>query len=437
MRQAHEQAHEDIHDVLVIGAGMVGAAAACLLARAGFSVAVIEAREPSAFEPEAPVGLRVSAISPGSETVLAEAGAWRQVEQNRHCPYRRMRVEDRDSSAVIEFTSGQFGMERLGTIVENELLQWSLWQCLRSLAGVRLIGPAQIEAFDLGRDQPVVQLQGGQEICARLLVGADGAESAVRKELGTGVRYWSYGQQGIVAVVKTAVANSGLAWQRFLPGGPLAFLPLADGGSSIVWSCPDIEARRLLDLDREAFCAELEAATTSPGANATGRAGVFGSILGCGPRAAFPLNMQLSDTYAARRAVLIGDAAHLVHPLAGQGVNLGLMDAAALVETVIGARKEGEDIGSDRVLQPFARSRRSEAELMAHGIHGIRSLFMPEFLRPLRRLGLGLVSRSWSLQEAFIRRAAGRHRSAPALARGVGLNQIVHDAVPKRAARRA
>lgn len=431
------QLKQDRYDVLVIGAGMVGATAACLLARAGFSVAVIEAREPCVFEPDRPVGLRVSAISPGSEAVLAEAGAWREVEHNRHCPYRRMRVEDRDRSAVLEFTSGQFGMERLGTIVENELLQWSLWQCLHNLAGVELVSPAKIEAFDLGGDRPAVQLQGGQEIRARLLAGADGAESAVRAALGTGVRHWSYGQQGIVAVVKTTVANSGLAWQRFLPGGPLAFLPLADGRSSIVWSCPDNEARRLLDLDREAFCAELEAATVSSGANESGRSGVFGSIQECGPRAAFPLNMQLSDHYAARRAVLIGDAAHLVHPLAGQGVNLGLMDAAALVEALVGARKEGEDIGSDRVLQRFARARRSEAELMAHGIHGIRSLFMPEFLRPLRRLGLGLVSRSWALQEAFIRRAAGRNRSAPALARGVGLNQLVHDAAPKRVSRRA
>jgi 2-polyprenyl-6-methoxyphenol hydroxylase-like FAD-dependent oxidoreductase len=137
-------ARENIHDVLVIGAGMVGATAACLLARAGFSVAVFEAREPPAFDPDTPVGLRVSAVSPGSESVLAEAGAWRQVAQSRHCAYRRMRVEDRDCSAVVEFTCSQFGLERLGTIVENELLQWSLSRCLSSLAGVEFICPAHI-----------------------------------------------------------------------------------------------------------------------------------------------------------------------------------------------------------------------------------------------------------------------------------------------------
>jgi len=427
---------DNVHDVLVIGAGMVGATVACLLARAGFSVAVVEAREPPAFDPDAPVGLRVSAVSPGSQSVLTEAGAWRQVEQSRHCPYRRMRVEDRDYSAAVEFTCSQFGLERLGTIVENELLQWSLSQCLSSLAGVEFICPAQIEDFDLKADQPSISLQDGREIRARLVVGADGAQSDVRQELGIGVQYWSYGQQGIVAVVRTEVTNSGLAWQRFLSGGPLAFLPLADGCSSIVWSCPDNEARRLLDLDREAFCAELEAATTISAGREGERAGIFGSILECGPRAAFPLYMQLSDTYVARSTVLVGDAAHTVHPLAGQGVNLGLMDAAALVETLIDARKMGRGIHDQRLLQQFARSRRSESEVMARGIHGIRSLFMPDFLGPLRRLGLGLVSRSWALQEAFIRRAAGRNRTAPALARGVGLNQLIHDAAPRAARNR-
>jgi len=424
----------DIHDVLIVGAGMVGATAACLLARAGFSVAVVEAHEPPHFEAGSPVGLRVSAISPGSEAVLTEAGAWREVEKSRFCPYRRMRVEDRDSGAAVEFTSGQYGLERLGTIVENDLLQWSLWQCLRGLAGVELISPVRISSFDLQRENPAVRLQDGREIRARLLVGADGAASAVRHEMGAGVQYWSYGQQGIVAVVRTSVPNSGLAWQRFLSGGPLAFLPLADGSSSIVWSCPDAEAQRLLNLEPESFCAELETAMGAAEADEPGKAGMFGRVLECGPRAAFPLYMQLSDTYAAGHAVLIGDAAHVVHPLAGQGVNLGLMDAAALVETLVGSRKEGHEAVSEKALRRFARSRRSESELMARGIHGIRSLFLPEILGPLRRLGLGLVSGSWVIREAFIRRAAGRNRSAPALARGVSLNRLLRDSGSDKAA---
>jgi len=258
--------------------------------------------------------------------------------------------------------------------------------------------------------------------------GCDGADSAVRAALGTGQQYWGYGQQGIVAVVHTAIANQGLAWQRFLPGGPVAFLPLADGTSSIVWSQTDEEARRLLALSDEAFCLALNAALLAASPPDSTAAWVFGSVVECGPRAAFPLLMQLSDSYAAGSTLLIGDAAHVVHPLAGQGVNLGLLDAAALLETLVAARKAGEDFTSEKVLRRYARWRRSEAELMARGVHSLRSLFMPELLTPLRRAGLALVSHSWTLKEMFIRRAAGRNRDAPALARGVSLAELMRTA---------
>jgi len=418
-------ADRQTYDVLIVGAGMVGATAACLLARAGFSVAVLEARQPGVYQPESPVGLRVSALSPGSECVLTEAGAWRHISQSRHCVYRRMQIEDRDGSAALEINAGEFGMECLGTIVENNLVQWALWQCLQSLGGLDVFCPATIENIDLSSARPRVRLHDGREILCRILVGADGGESAVRAAVGIGQQYWDYGQQGIVGVVKTAVPNQGLAWQRFLPGGPVAFLPLENGASSIVWSQPDAEARRLLGLSDEAFCAALNSAL-GVGSTAGSTAGfLFGSVMECGPRAAFPLLMQVSDTYAAGSLVLIGDAAHVVHPLAGQGVNIGLLDAAALLETLVSARKAGTDFAGEKVLQRYARWRRSEAELMARGIHGIRSLFMPEFLTPLRRLGFGLVSRSWSLKEAFVRRAAGRNGNAPALARGVSLVELM------------
>ncbi len=414
-----------IYDVVIVGAGMVGAATACLLARAGFSVAMVEANEPLPCCEDEPVGLRVSALSPGSVDVLAETGAWRRIIKSRTCPYHRMRVEDREVDSVIEFNSGEFGMECLGTIVENDLVQWSLWQCMQELGSIDLFCPANIESFDSDAERVRVVLQDGLEIQAGLLVGADGAGSAVRKALGIRQQYWSYGQQGIVAVVKTHLPNSGMAWQRFMNGGPLAFLPLSDGSSSIVWSQPDAEARRRLSLDTGDFCAELQVAMTGDAASKTAVTGIFGAITDAGPRAAFPLTMRLSDSYTARRAVLVGDAAHVVHPLAGQGVNLGLVDAAALVETLVNERSSCENFASEKSLQSYSRWRRSEAELMARGIHGIRSLFMPEILAPLRRLGLGAVSRSWPLKEAFIRRAAGRNKNAPALTRGVGLAELL------------
>ena len=408
-----------IVDVLIVGAGMVGAAAACLLARSGFSVTVIEARQPQAFDPSAAVGLRVSAISPGSADVLREAGAWRQIEQQRHCAYRRMVVEDRNESVALEFNAPEFGLERLGTIVENHLVQWSLWQSLQSSGGMEIICPDRLESLHRLDHGVLVKLESGREVQCRLLVGADGADSRVRKLLGIEQQHWEYGQQGLVAVVETAQANPGTAWQRFMHGGPLAFLPLQDGTSSIVWSRSHVEARRLLELDDEAFLSELELAASSDGKSWPG------AMRSCGTRASFPLTMRLSQRYAGPHAALLGDAAHVVHPLAGQGVNLGLLDAAGLVEVLIEARHKQLDIGCEKSLRKYERWRRSEVEIMARGIHGIRGLFTPETLGPLRKLGLGLVSSSWFAKEAFIKRAAGKNRNAPALASGTALTELL------------
>ena len=411
---------EHRYDVLVAGAGMVGAAAAALLARSGFSVAVVEGREPGAFDPGQAVGLRVSAFSPGSAAVLGEAGAWRQVENGRHCGYRHMVVEDRDESAAIEFQAPEFGLDRLGTIVENDLVQWALWQSLSMMAGVEILCPDQVAGLEYRDGAPLLRLESGKQVSARLLVGADGADSRVRELLGIGQDHWEYGQMGVVGVVRTAEPNPGVAWQRFLDGGPLAFLPLSDGASSIVWSCPEREARRLLELDETAFLTELERVAAGSPDHWPGR------LESIGERAAFPLTMRLSERYCGRNAVLLGDAAHVMHPLAGQGVNLGLLDAAGLAEVLIEARQKQLDIGDEKVLQKYDRWRRSEAEVMCRGVHSLRGLFMPEALGLVRRAGLGLVARSWTAREAFIRRATGRNSNAPALAKGQSLASLLH-----------
>jgi 2-octaprenylphenol hydroxylase len=409
-------------DIAVVGAGMVGAATAALLARSGFSVALVEGREPQSFDAAGDVGLRVSALSPGAADILAEAGAWRVIERTRSCAYRQMAVEDRDEHSVIEFQAAEFGEDYLGVIVENDLVQWALWQALQLMAGVEFFCPDTVREQVIDDGHRLLTLESGARIRARLLVAADGADSRIRRSLGIRQDHWEYGQAGLVSVVETRPPNPALAWQRFMDGGPLAFLPLADGRSSIVWSRPDAEAQRLLALDDEAFLAELgEAAAGAPGHWP-------GEPVTCGPRAAFPLTMRLSERYAAPAAVLVGDAAHVVHPLAGQGVNLGLLDAAGLVEVLIEARSSGAAFAAARVLEKYDRWRRSEAEVMCRGVHGIRGLFMPEELGPLRRVGLGLVARSWLARETFIRRATGRNDNAPALARGVGLNRLLHPA---------
>lgn len=403
-------------DVVVVGGGMVGAATAVLLLRAGFSVAVVEGRQEPAFDETQEVGLRVSALSPGSQAILEATGAWRIISNRRHCPYRRMQVEEGldSDTARLEFAAAEFGLERLGTIVENDSVGDALWRVLeaRQVAGdpLTLYRPARLESLEVGAGAVTLALDNGESLLASLVVGADGPRSAVRGFAGIEQQTWHYGQKGIVAVVNTARPNPGVAWQRFMEGGPLAFLPLNDGASSIVWTRPAAEAERLLSLDDAGFSDELTLACE----------GWAGAVERCGPRAAFDLTMRLSEQYAAPRIALVGDAAHVVHPLAGQGVNMGFLDAAALVEVLSAARSsdaDWADAALESALKRYGRWRRSDAEVMGRGIHGIRTLFSPPQLGPLRRLGMKLVGKSWMAREAFVMRAAGLHADAPALAR--------------------
>jgi len=404
------------YDIAIIGAGMVGATLASLLSRSGFSVALVEVNEPRPFDEKDDVGLRVSAISPGSSAVLEQAGAWKLISSQRNRPYRRMQVEDGVELEPLLFDAPQFNLESLGTIVENELVQWSLRQVVNSAGQVDIYCPDQLDNVEFSSDQNRLSLKSGKVLTASLMVGADGAASGVRKAIGIRQDVWSYNQHGLVAVVAKQKPNPGVAWQRFMPGGPLAFLPLDDGRSSIVWTRPSTGAERLLALDTNEFINELDDASS----------GWLGRVESCGPRAAFPLRMRLSECYASQRTVLIGDAAHAVHPLAGQGVNLGLADAAALTESLIRERLAGGEIGSASMLQSYDRWRRSESEAMAFGMHALRSLFNIEGLTPLRRIGLALVKRSWTVKDMFLQRAAGVGRNAPKLATGRTLNELLH-----------
>lgn len=403
------------YDVVIIGAGMVGSSLASLLSRSGFSVALVEAVEPQVFDGRAEVGLRVSAISPGSATILAQAGAWKLISAQRIRPYRRMQVEDGVELEPLLFDAPVFNLERLGTIIENALLQSSLWQVVSAGGLVDIYCPDQIESVELHGGQNRVLLKSGKLMIANLVVGADGAASRVRKSMRVRQDHYAYNQRALVAVVGKQKPNPGVAWQRFMAGGPLAFLPLVDGRSSIVWSRPMADAERLSALDDSDFSEELDVASS----------GWLGRVESVGPRAAFPLSMRLTECYASKRTVLIGDAAHVVHPLAGQGVNLGFADAAALTELLIASRLAGGDIGSTQVLGRYDRWRRSESEAMAFGMHGLRSLFGIESLSPVRRAGLAVVKRSWTMRDMLLQRAAGVGKNAPKLARGVTLRELM------------
>jgi ubiquinone biosynthesis UbiH/UbiF/VisC/COQ6 family hydroxylase len=386
------------------------------MARCGLSVALLDAGpEPPSFNSSDEIGLRVSALSPGSAAVLEQVGAWRTIEAQRACPYRRMVVEDRQGGDAVEFEAAPFGLERLGTIVENELARRVLWDLLEGHALIDLRAPVRLESLEQDRQGVRVHLADGATLAGQLLVGCDGARSAVRRAIGVACKAWEYNQLGVVCTVTKSRPNPGVAWQRFLATGPIAFLPLADGRSSLVWTLPRREAEPWLAGEEEGFREALAEASE----------GWLGEVEALGPTAGFPLRMRLAERLVSGRVVLLGDAAHVVHPLAGQGVNLGLADAAALVEILLLARRQAGDLAQPAALQRFQRWRRSESSLMAGGIHALGTLFRLDELTPIRGLGLRAVRRSWLARELFVRRAAGLGRDAPRLMRGESLQDLL------------
>jgi len=387
-------------DVAIVGAVMVGAALALKLARENFDVAVIESRAAAPWLASDDVDLRVVALAPSSVDALADIGVWNAIASARACPYRRMHVWDALAPGDLTFDSADSGAAALGHIVENRLIQHALWQALNADARVAVQCPARVASTDVDGERRVVVLDDGSRIAARLVVAADGGESALRELVGIATRERDYAQRAVVAHVATQRPHEFTAWQRFLPDATLAFLPLADGRSSIVWSVPNAQSERLLALDDAAFCAQLGAAFDF-------RLGAIGAPT---PRAAFPLRLKLAERYLAPRFALVGDAAHVVHPLAGQGVNLGLRDAAELAAAVIAARDGKRDFAAESALRQYERRRRSDNALSAHAFDAIQRVFgsaaMP--LAALRGAGLAAVDRIAPLKRMFARHAAGR-----------------------------
>ena len=385
-------------DVAVVGAGMVGAAAALALARAGLSVALVEAREPAPWHAGDEVDLRVVGLAPSSLALLDELGVWTSIHDARVGRYRHMHVWDAASGASIDFDAASDGREALGYIVENNLVQWTLWRALER-AGVRRVCPAEVTGFEAREDRIELQLADGETLSAALLVAADGANSPLRKLAGIGTRGRDYAQRAVVAHVGTERPHQQTAWQRFLATGPLALLPLADGRSSLVWSLPEAEAQRVLALDEQTFRGELGAACDFR----------LGRITSATPRAAFPLKLQLAERYQAERFALLGDAAHAVHPLAGQGVNLGLRDVTELRDTVLAARLAGRDIGAAHVLRRYARRRRSADTLDALGFDALARIYAWRSppLVAARGLGVRLLDHLAPLKRRLSEHAAG------------------------------
>jgi 2-octaprenylphenol hydroxylase len=396
-------------DVAIVGGGVVGAALACALADTGLTVALIDAQTPAPYDSKAEVDLRVFALSVASRRILEALHSWDTVAAARVSPYREMRVWDAGGKGSIHFDSADLGQPELGYIVENSLLQHALWTRLKGDAKVRMIHPAKVAALSLEDEAAVAILDGGQRLKVRLVVAADGASSATRALAGIEVDNTAYDQRAVVAHVRTELPHRETSWQRFLPTGPVAFLPLSDGRVSVVWSADESEAARILALPDAGFCAALTQASEAK----------LGQVLSTTRRVAFPLQRLHAREYVRGRFALAGDAAHALHPLAGQGVNLGLLDAAALAQVIGDAARKGRDIGDLGVLRRYERWRKGDNLAMIFALDGFKRLFSNDMagVSVLRNVGLRAVDRFTPLKHAFVRRAMGLSGDLPLLAR--------------------
>ncbi len=400
-------------DVLIVGAGMVGSALALALQGSGLDVVVVDGGPLSVkpFDPQSSFEPRVSALSAASQRILQRLDVWEGIAARRASPYGQMHVWDGSGTGEIHFSASSVHAEVLGHIVENRVVQDALLERLHD-SDIGLLGNARLEHMRHSGDDWLLTLADGRQLRAPLVIAADGANSAVRRLTGTPTREWDYLHHAIVTSVRTADSHRRTAWQRFTDDGPLAFLPLEREGEhwcSIVWSVTPLEAERLMALDDEAFCCELERAFEDR----------LGTVLAADPRVCVPLRQRHAKRYVAPGLALIGDAAHTIHPLAGQGVNLGFLDAAVLAEVLLHAAERGERLADVRVLGRYERRRMPHNLALMAAMEGFERLFQanPLPLRWLRNTGLKMVNQMPEAKAMFVREALGLSGELPELAR--------------------
>lgn len=402
------------YDIIIVGAGMVGSLLAALLKDSGLSILMLERAAVQAPAPDAPFEPRVSALTRASENLLRHVGAWAAVEACRCCAYAGMTVWDADGSGRVEFSAREIGESHLGVLVENRLLQSALTEAALAADNVTLRCPAQLAHLERLPQGWQLTLDNGELLQATLVIGADGAQSAVRNMVGVDVRSTDYHQRAIVTTVRTQQPHRFTAWQRFSATGPLAFLPLvtANGDEhycSIVWSQDEQEAQRLLSLDDATFRRELGLAFEH----------TLGEIETVDPRYSFPLRAAHAAAYVRDGLALIGDAAHAIHPLAGQGVNLGLLDAAVLAEEIRRALDRKIAWWNEATLSRYARRRRAHNTLILNSMTGFQKLFGSQhpLLVVVRNIGMRATNGFLPVKQELARVAMGLAGDLPASAR--------------------
>lgn len=383
-------------DIAVVGGGMVGAAAACRLAQSGLRVCVLESAEPQPFCAEQAMDLRVSAISPASITLLKACGVWQQLLAMRACAYRRLEVWEREEMAT-RFHADELGVSELGYIVENRLIQLALWQELERL-GVSLCVPAKLVALQQDASGVDLTLSGGQRLRTRLVLGADGAHSLTRSLSHIGTTSWDYRQRCLLVNVDIAGGQQDITWQQFTPQGPRAFLPLAGSHASLVWYDTPERIRALEAMPVTQLAQEILSHFPSrlPEFQVTGRG-------------SFALTRRHAQRYVAGRVVLLGDAAHTIHPLAGQGVNLGFRDVTELCQRIAEALQSGEAWDDGLVLKGYERVRRRDNQLMQSAMDLFYLTFSNQAapLRLLRNVGLLAAEHAGPIKRKALRYALG------------------------------
>ncbi len=398
-------------DLIIVGGGMVGASLACALGDGPLRIAVIESHPAQTEWPEDSYDIRVSAITRATEKVFRMIGAWEGMVARRVTAYEAMQVWDATGTGAIGFDCADLGEPDLGHIIENRVILAALLERMGQFDNVELLCPAQVAELTRDERAATLTLADSRVLTASLIVGADGANSWVRQQAGITTTGWPYEQTAVVATIKTAQHHHGVAYQRFMPEGPLAFLPMPEGLSSIVWSTTPERSAELIAMDEASFLTELQL--------------TFGDKLGAmeatGPRGAFPLLLRHANRYSDERLVLVGNAAHAIHPLAGQGLNLGVSDIAALAEVLLVANDEKQDIGELSVLRRYERWRKADNVAVMAAMDGFKRLFSNDIgpLKLLRNVGLTLADHAGPAKNMMMRRALGLTGDLPKLSRGL------------------